>query len=322
MRRTTIFIFLCLASLFFPGFFCLFTLTKPYRFDEQTTAATITSPTKIHLADGSMIVFAEGFTMTADSIAGNGTRYDLTRERAQPVQTLARDSVMFMEYYTKKLQTGPFLGGLAAPLLFIAAVQNEDIHKAFFGSCPTVYSYDGEHYALEAECFSYSISPKIETFDLDRIEYGQTCDGQFILNVRNEALETHYINQMQLVVVDHPPEYEPFPLNRPFMGRKDRTILFGAASDILEATSKSGRDVRALLSERDHQWYQSDAAAVQKMTAGVEKDWLDISVAVPPEARNMVIALRFRNTLFYTVEFYDVLLDGYGARGIDWMACK
>jgi len=323
MKKAKIFIYLCLISLFFlASFSCIFISKKVYRFDKTGERAKITSPTKVHLYDGSMIVFANGFEMTGDYVKGKGILYDLTREHSKPVETISRDSVAFLEYYKKELQTGPFWGSLGAPLLFVAAIQNEDIHKAFFGSCPTVYSFDGEKYSLEAECFSYSISPTIETYDLDRIDHGKTFNGKFILNVRNEALETHYINQMKLVIVDHPEKYEPFPVNKPFLERKDQIILFGRESSILKAISKSGRDVKTLLTERDEQWYQSDSSVIQEISEKVEKDWIEIFTTVPEGANNMVVALRFRNTLFHTVEFYDLLLNGYGAQAIDWIGVK
>lgn len=308
-----------LSICFLIFFSCTYISTNVYKFDGTAQDAAIQSPTKVHLYDGSMIVFADGFTMTETNVEGTGIRYDLSRQKKRPIQTIPKDSVAFIEYYEIKMQTGPFLAGLGAPLLFLAAIQNEDIHKAFFGCCPTVYSLHEGQYMLEAECFSYSISPRIEAYDLDRVDHGQITDGTLYLNVRNEALETHYINQMKIIVVEHSEEYESFPLNRPFLETKDRIILFGRETPLLEATSKTGRHVTHLLAGRDSEWYESDSLLLEEIQYNVEKDWLDIHTAVPPDAEKMVVALRFRNTLFYTVEFYDVLLDGFGAHAVDWM---
>ena len=317
-----IYLFLCLcATLVFCLALksCVFISTKVKPLEKTSEKTVISSPAKAHLYDGSLIVFADGFVMSEGIIKGNGIRYDLTREPQVTIDSISIDSIACLEYYKKELQAGPFLGSLSAPLLFLAAIQNEDIYKAFFGSCPTVYSFDGEKYTLEAECFSYSVSPSIETDDLDRIDHGKVINGDFVLNIRNEALETHYINQMKLLAVDHPKEYEPFPANRKFLERKDQIILFGQESDIIKATSKSGQNVAALLTARDEKWYRSAASTVQELSKRVTRDWVEVATEVPEGAKIMNVAIRFRNTLFHTIVFYDLLLDGEGVRGIDWM---
>lgn len=218
MEKTRIFLCLSLGFLFsLVSSSCLFISTRAYRVDRWGDRTAISSPTKAHLCDGSMVVFANGFRVAGNIIVGDGIWFDLTRESSTPVQTISRDSVAFLEYYKKGLQPGPPLGFLCAPLLFYAAIQNEDIRKAFFGSCPTVYSFEGEKYSLQAECFSYSVSAGLETEDLDRIYQGDAVDGHLVLNVRNEALETHYINQMKVLAVDHSERYEAFPENRRFL---------------------------------------------------------------------------------------------------------
>ena len=85
---------------------------------------------------------------------------------------------------------------------------------AIFGSCPTVYTYSGQPCTLEAETFSYSIARRFESSDLDRLDAGKVINGKYILKVTNEALETHYIDEMSLLTVDHPPGYEAFPDTR------------------------------------------------------------------------------------------------------------
>ena len=56
---------------------------------------------------------------------------------------------------------------------------------------------------LEAEAFSYSIAPMFESRDVDRLAVGVDDQGEVRLEVRNEALETHYINHFELIEVGH-----------------------------------------------------------------------------------------------------------------------
>lgn len=302
---------------------CIYHQTRAFRAESVEAASIIKSPTKVHLYDGSLFVFPEGFVLKDDIITGYGIRYDFARtDVIEGKQNVAQKSVAFIEYYEKRIQAGPIIGGASAPVLFNLAIQNPKIYKAFFGSCPTLYSFDGKDFHLQAESFSYSVSRNIETEDLDRIEQGKTLNEHYFLNVRNEALETHYINSMKLLVVDHPKEYEPFPENRSFLSRKDRIILFGRESRIIKATSRTGRNVKPLLSARDGLYYTSDTSLVHELTKKVNKDWVEVEVIVPNGAKTMVVALRFRNTLFHTVQFYDVTLKRQGFYAVDWLGQK
>ncbi|MEW6685638.1 MAG: hypothetical protein AB1393_05465 [Candidatus Edwardsbacteria bacterium] len=151
MKRSTIFFCFAGAVVFCLTFStCVFISTQVKPLDKMTEKIVITSPTKAHLYDGSMVVFPDSFEMTGDVIIGKGIRYDLTREHSTRVESVPRDSVAFLEYYEESEQPGPLLGSLLAPFLVGAAATNEKIHKALFGSCPTVYSFDGDKYSLQA----------------------------------------------------------------------------------------------------------------------------------------------------------------------------
>jgi hypothetical protein len=295
---------------------CTFVSTKVGQTERTTEDFHISSPAKAHLLDGSMVVFADGFEMTGDSIKGNGIWYNLARDKSARVPGIPLDSLAFLEHYFKQLQPGPFLGSLCAPAVFCAALSNEDIRKAFFGSCPTVYSFDGEDYFLEAENFSYSIAKRFEANDLDRLESGEIVDGLYRLKIANEAYETHYINQFSLLAVDHPTGYEVFPTENHDL------LLLGEGCEVVQAVSKSGEDVTHLISSRDDRWYRSDSLVLHELTQSVVQDWIDLEVTVPPEATKMYVALRLRNTLLNTVLLYDVMLRSQGAEAIDWVGSK
>ena len=295
---------------------CTFISTKVMRVEKTTSQFRISSPAKAHLLDGSVVVFPEGFWITENLLKGNGVWYNLARSHSARVSVVRRDSVAFLEHYVKRLQPGPFLGSLCAPALFGAAMSNEDIRKAFFGSCPTVYSFDGERYSLEAENFSYSIAKKFEADDLDRLEHGRVADGYYRIRLANEAYETHYINSFTLLSIDHPAGYEVFPTE------KQDILLFGEECEILDAKSKSGRSVIDLISSKDGHWYQSDSLTLWELTQRVTQDWIDVKVRVPPDAKKMCVALRLRNTLLNTVLLYDVMLRSQGAEAVDWMGSK
>lgn len=54
----------------------------------------------------------------------------------------------------------------------------------------------------------------------------------------------------------------------------------------------------------------------------VTKDWIELVTEVPEDVGTMIVALRFRNTLFHTVQFYDIVLKGQGVEAVDWIGAK
>src|SRR4029453_3970773 len=109
------------------------------------------------------------------------------------------------------------------------------------GSCPYVYSFDGDHFVMDAEPLSGAITKGPERGDLCPLEPLQAHHGQYGILVRNELKETQYIDRLQLRVVDHP------------AGSTVCTDIDGAlhvAGDLVapgSARDESGIDLRALL---------------------------------------------------------------------------
>jgi hypothetical protein len=309
------FIFAILLSISLSS--CTYSSTRVYKLDHPENQSTIEAPTKAHLYNGSMILFSEGFQFKQNVLSGSGIYYDLQRKLKKEVKSISADSVAFLEYYQSAQEGGPILGSLIAPLIFAGAVgSNDEIKKAIFGSCPTVYSYNGTSYSLQAECFSYSICPMAEDKDLDRIDKGTISDNSYVLKVTNEALETHYINEMNLIYAEYPSRFEAFPSD------DEDIILFGQEQEISSAKDKAGRDILPLISNRDRQWFRSDSSTLQQLCNKVTKDWIDLTLQKPRNAQKMFMAIRLRNTLLNTVLFYDVMLGSGGVRSLDLVEGK
>ena len=276
----------------------------------------VRAPAKAHLLDGSVVVFNQGFESRADTIYGRGVRYDLLRRDATEVEAVPIESIGAIERYDERGNAGVLLGlggipaSAALSLVFTGSLT--PFFKALFGSCPTVYTWDGNAYALEAEAFSFNVTRLMSGRDLDRLDLGRPMDGEYRLMVTNEALETHYIDHLALVTADHEPGYKAFPTDN------GRVVLFGRETRLARAENQSGRDVSALISNRDTAWYRTDSVLVRQLADSAVHDWIDITVPVPKGARRLCLALRGRNTLMSTVMFYDVLLKSQGLRSLDW----
>jgi len=59
----------------------------------------IPSSVKVHLADGSTVLFPEGVTIEEAWVTGNGDRYDIRLSPVGSVSEIARDSVVALERF-------------------------------------------------------------------------------------------------------------------------------------------------------------------------------------------------------------------------------
>jgi len=275
---------------------------------------TVESPAKLHLRDGGVVLYDDGFKVRGETILGHGERYDLTRSTRTPVASLPAGEVLYIEYYDRKNQHRMISEVTTAAASYAAGVGTLNLLKAIFGSCPTVYSADGDARRLEAELFSHSISRAWEMSDLDRLESLSQRDGIASVDLANEALETHYIDALKLRVVDHGAGFEAFPL-----GNGD-VALTGAPAVPLQARNSIGNDVLDSIARRDEKQYQSGERMLRAFTANAKRDWIDLAVTVPRSAESMYVLLRLRNTLLATVFLYDVAMAEQGYAAIDWMA--
>ncbi len=271
----------------------------------------VRSPVKAHLVDGSTVVFADGLTVLDDRVVGDGVRYDLVLKEDQRVTELPLDDIAAMESFstpvakgtTAVASTGATAGGTVVGL---------GVLKAIFGSCPTTYSLEGDEPVLEAESFSYSIAPGFEARDLDRLGISGQSAGRVALEMRNEALETHYINQVGLLAVEHDPGYTVM------RDGEGRALIVHGLRTPASAIDNSGRDVLAELADVDGQAWETPAARLAALGADDFRDSIVLEFPASPDA-GAVAVLRLRNSLLNTVLLYDVMLKGQGFRALDWL---
>lgn len=252
---------------------------------------------KVHTHDGHVHVLEEWqLHDEARVVRGSGISYDAKRRRraSGPVQ-VAYDDVALLEtndprrvvhsgLVTMGIVTGASLGVTG---LCIAEP------KICFGSCPTFYLADDVEAGIQAEGFSASIARSLEATDVDALSSTVESRGEFSLLMRNEALETHAVRSVALLVVPHV--------------EGARTLRAG--DDFVRARNprppracRSGfGDCRDALARRDGIEYLSPASARDLAT----KETIELEFAAGPEASGLRI--RGRNTLLNTFLFYEVL---------------
>lgn len=280
------------------------------------TGQIISTPTKIFMKDSSMVLLNDGFTVSGNFINSDGERYWMDGNFTDGKQIIDLDSIATMSYYEKEHTSGMVIGtvvmGLTGAFLVPLSIECIACPKCCFGSCPTVYTTNGSEYGLEAELFSYSLSEFYQETDVDRLVQGAESDGTFRLRLTNEALETHYINQFNLMAVRHPPDSEVYP------GPDGQVISVRSLMTPETVINSKGENVRFLVDKKDDHWHLGDTTRFDKVQSVIERDWLDLSLSPPQNAETIKLVLRVRNTLLSTVLFYDVVLASQGVKAIEW----
>lgn len=272
----------------------------------------VKSPVKAHLKDGSTIVYEDGIHVQGNTLTarGNGQRVGALNEYL-PLAPIPFDSIVGLETFDREINAPASVLVSAVTMTASFAV---DVAAAvlIFGSCPTIYADSAGKPALEAEIFARRISPLLEARDIDLLKTRGDSAGVITLDVRNEALETHYINHLELLEVRHDPRTQVIP------DEHGRPLVVSDFSAPASARDRAGRDVRATLARADRDVFTTDSVTLARATGEDPGDYIEL--AFPrPRGDSAVIGLELRSSLLNTVLLYDLILGAPGARSIDWL---
>jgi hypothetical protein len=270
---------------------------------------------KLFKSDNSIILFPDGFNIDKKSIWGTGIISDNSsfKSSKQSIE-LPLDSITAMITYENNTSGGRYFAsfflGLTGVPLTLLSIYCISCPKCCFGSCPTVYTYDGEGYNLEVELFSECIARQIEDNDIDLLK--QKIENDFLkLKITNEALETHFINKFEVVVAEHPIGTELFPT------MDNELLLISNSTPVTFAISKNGINLTDVLTKDDNIFYRSGVDKVNELRTGPVFDWIDIKVPTHKNSSTKMV-MKYRNTLLSTTLLYDVVIGSQGAGGLEW----
>ena len=137
---------------------------------------------------------------------------------------------------------GTIVGILGVALLIAIATKQ---------SCPFVYSYNSQKYVFDAEPLGGAVTRGLQRTDLSKLDFLKEDNGKYKLLVRNEVPETQYLDEMKLVVVDHP------------KGTEIVTNLAGELHTIsnpqkpILAIDEKGNDLTRFVEENDYTFWQT-----------------------------------------------------------------
>ncbi|RNI25788.1 hypothetical protein [Rufibacter latericius] len=258
---------------------------------------------KAHLRNGDICILKDtwGIDTTLNTLQGHGTKYDFNRNVLQEgALSLPMDSVSIFETNTK-LQTSE-----KERIAALAILTGVDIAvgilclanpKACFGSCPTFYlkEEDSFHYA-DAEGFSNAISPSLEYFDIDALNNPAVSGDTFSLYMRNEALETHCLQEVKLLAYPRKEGERVYqsPTNDFYLCYNKYALSLG--------TGPEG-NITSLLQQEDRQERFSLADEANLST----KETLSLTFDGVQNPENLGLILHFRQTLMTTYFIYSAM---------------
>jgi hypothetical protein len=278
-----------------------------------TEAIAVTSPVKAHLRDGSVVVYPTGVSVLGGTVTGSGTRYNATLTNSEVAKPIPLDSVLGLETFERVVNPGrtmvmaPISGIVSTAAILTLAV-------VIFGSCPTIYADSAGTPVLQAESFSYSIAPLLEKRDVDRLTVVPDSTGVVRLEIRNEALETHYIDHLELVEVRHRADEFVVPAGR------GGPVAVRDLAAVASVRDRAGRNVHRVLAAADDAAFSTDDALLARAAAGgPREDYLDLTLPKPRGRDSLAVVLRMRSSLLSTALFYEHMLARPGARALDWV---
>lgn len=292
---------------------CVFRTAKIDRVDPKGTSIVETS-VKAHLLDGTTIIYPTGFVVRDNTVVTRGSahRYALGSNVPTAAGPIPLDSVVGMESFGVQnhvaksvvVSTIGIVGGAAAGIVLL---------KALFGSCPTFYADSAGTELLQGEGFSYAIAPMFEQRDVDRLRIIDAHDGRITLRVRNEALETHYINHLELVEIDR-------RADELAVGDNSGRPLLVRNVTVPSMRDRAGRNVTTIMAALDNNAYSTEESVIRNVTSSDLRDYIDLEVPAGKDVDSVAIVLDMRNSLLNTVLLYENILGAPGARSLDFLA--
>jgi hypothetical protein len=257
---------------------------------------------KAHMRNGDVYIFGEEWlvdTITNELVA-YGAHYDFNRnKKAEQICKLPLDEVAIFE---TNMKIDTHKNGKIAALSILAALDVGlgivclTTPKACFGSCPTFYMDPTQdfHYS-DAEGFSNAIAPCLEYTDIDALN-NPSVDGLFSITMKNEAQETHCVNDLQLLA------YPRSAGQRVFHSRSDKFYLCEGSVPPTLAVGSEG-ECTALVSNRDG----IERFRLANETDLATREEVILEFENPVGADQLGLVVSFRQTMMTTYFIYSAI---------------
>jgi hypothetical protein len=265
---------------------------------------------KAHMTSGELYVL-DSWRVVEDGrrLDGTGTLYSVERNPLNegPVSIRVDEVALFETNQPGEVTpAGTVVLGIMTTVTGALAVYCASNPKSCFGSCPTFYVEGGDAERPAAEGFSDSFARVLEARDVDALPPAGKAGRRFTLTMRNEALETHAVRRVRLLVAPRPAGGQVLAGTDgrfyPAVGLAAPRSCRAAEGDCLAAVAAAGGAERASVTD------PHDLA---------ERETVEVEFASIEGRVGVVLAAR--QTLLSTYLFYQSMAY-FGSKAGDYLA--
>ncbi len=195
-----------------------------------------------------------------------------------------------IEIYDEAL--GATVASYLGPTVGVAAVAF-GIFIAIACSCPSVYVLNDEEYEFKGGVFPGAIYQSLERTDYLPLGKIRPDGDVYRLQLRNEKMETEFINYTSLELIDHPADY------RVHRDKHGELFAYKKENYPVSIVSEHESDVN-ILKEDDSRYLQFDGVPDSK---GMVSTVLDFSI--PKGAETAKLVLNAKNTRWFDYTFTE-----------------
>jgi len=179
------------------------------------------------------------------------------------------------------------------------------------GSCPFIYSFDGEKYMFDAEPYGGAICQGLKRTEWCELENLKEINGQYRILVINELDETQYTDELKLVVVDHPKGVKVVP------DASGKIHTISQPMIPIQAYDQKGRDIMPSISENDWKFWVARTEEKNPERNEDLRDELIFEFHKPEGATKAKLLFNGCNTLWGS-QALKRYLDLYGNKVSEW----
>lgn len=179
------------------------------------------------------------------------------------------------------------------------------------GSCPLVYSFDGDKYVFDSEPISGVISESLTRTDLSGMEFLNQSEGKFKLLVKNQPEEKEMLDELKLVCVAYD--------ENTFVTPNPEGEFFNYKNIIRpeSVTDENGNDVSAFFNEKDNVRWQTLMPYDTSFHGGIQRHSLKFRFPKPAGAENALIFVNC-GTAYWGSSMIKNVLQLKGENVEDW----
>lgn len=179
------------------------------------------------------------------------------------------------------------------------------------GCCPFIYSYDGDTYTFDAEPLGGAICEGLERTEWCSLKNLKEIDGKYKIRIFNELNETQHLNEVALLVVDHPIHTSVIPDNSGEIHTIAHPVILQKAHD------GKGTDLMPFLSKNDRIYWTTQIEGKNPSRMDDLKDELILEFPKPQYAKKAKLVVNACTT-HWGSQVVKQYLDLYGSAIHGW----